>query len=149
MLLRAGVFKALPERACVELAAFGRRRLFAPDVPLMRQGEPATCMHLILRGRVRVERSHPALLDPLPLAELGEGATVGELGLLDGAPRSATVIALEETETVELDAQALAATLLRYPRAAETLLQTLSRRLRSVDELAAQLQHKAHQEGAA
>lgn len=42
--------------------------------------------HRIERGRVRVERAHPQLTEPILLAELGPGEVVGEMGVLDGAP---------------------------------------------------------------
>jgi CRP/FNR family transcriptional regulator len=82
-----------------------------------------------------VERSQPGEA-PLVLAELGVGDVVGEMGLLDSAPRTATVTALEETETLEIHATVMALVLMEYPQIAAALLRTLSRRLRSADELA-------------
>jgi CRP-like cAMP-binding protein len=73
------------------------------------------------------------------LAELGPNDVVGEMGLLDNAPRSATVAALEDTETLEIHATVMALVLMDYPQVAAALLRTLSRRLRSADELAADL----------
>jgi CRP-like cAMP-binding protein len=70
------------------------------------------------------------------LAELGAGDVIGEMGLLDNAPRSATVTALEDTETLELHATVMALVVMQYPQVAAALLRILSRRLRSADELA-------------
>lgn len=76
--------------------------------PLFRRGDEADGAYLVLSGRLRVE---PADVDdegtggPAPL-ELGVGELVGELSLLDGAPRSADVVAVRDT------------TLARVPRAA-------------------------------
>jgi CRP-like cAMP-binding protein len=117
----------------------GHPRSFPMGSLLMQQGEPADTMYVILSGRVRVERTHPDLIEPVVLADLGPGEVVGEMGLLDGQPRSATVTAVEDTETLEMDAADLSYTVLRYPEASMALLQTISRRLRSIDELAAQL----------
>jgi len=58
------------------------------------------------------------------------------MGLLDGGPRSATVTAIEDTETLELHATVMAVVVMQYPLVAAALLRTLSRRLRSADELA-------------
>ena len=66
------------------LIDIGRPRVFRPGGSLMRQGEPADCLYVILRGRVRVECSHPSFSTPVVLAELGEGEVVGEMGVLDG-----------------------------------------------------------------
>jgi CRP-like cAMP-binding protein len=58
------------------------------------------------------------------------------MGLLDGGPRSATVTATEDTETLELHSTVMAVVVMQYPQVAAALLRTLSRRLRSADELA-------------
>jgi CRP/FNR family cyclic AMP-dependent transcriptional regulator len=76
---------------------------------------------------------------PVVLDELGAGDLVGEMGVLDGEARSATVVAIETTVALELSAATLAATVLRHPEATTELLRLLSRRLRSTDELAVQL----------
>ena len=133
------VFRQIPLDGLARLAERGHPRIFVMGSVLMRQGDPAETMYVILSGKVRVERSHPALIEPVVLADLGQGEVVGEMGLLDGEPRSATVTALEDTETLEMDAADLSYTVLRYPEVSMALLRTISRRLRSIDELAAQL----------
>ena len=101
----------------------------------MRQGEDADVMHVILSGRVRVERSAAAGSAPVVLADLGANDVVGEMGVLDGGPRTATVTALEETHTLELHRTLLTVVLVQYPDIAADLLRTLSLRLRSTNEL--------------
>ncbi len=135
-------FRLLSPEHLARLARLAQRRVFPSGSILMRQGDVSASMHVIVRGRVAVERSHPALSEPLRLAELGPGEVVGEMGVLDDEPRSATVIALEDTETLELSGSALAVTLLQSPEASMALLRMLSRRLRSTDELAVSLLRK-------
>jgi CRP/FNR family cyclic AMP-dependent transcriptional regulator len=132
---RVRMFQGIPLDGLTRLAERGNPRVFSIGSVLMRQGELADSMYIIATGRVRVERSHPDLLAPLILADLGPGEVVGEMGLVDGQPRSATVEALEDTETLELDAFDLSQVVLRYPEVSMALLQTISRRLRSIDEL--------------
>jgi CRP-like cAMP-binding protein len=129
------LFKELPEPGLRMLAERGRPKRFARGAVIMRQGDPSDALHVITRGRVRVERDQ-AGGSPVVLAELGAGEVIGEMGLLDNAPRSATVTALDDTETLEIHSTVLALVLMDYPRVATALLQTLSRRLRSADELA-------------
>lgn len=119
------------------LAARGQKRVFSPNASLMGQGELGDTMYIIVSGRVSVKRTHPDLTEPLLLAELGPGEVIGEMRLLDGEPRSATVVALEETETMEMTARDLAETMVQYPEVAQTLLHILSRRLRTTDDLMA------------
>ena len=134
-LARVALFKELPEPGLQTLAGRGRPRHFATGDVIMRQGDASDALHVIVRGRVRVERSQPNER-PLVLADLGVGDVIGEMGLLDNAPRSATVTALEHTETIEIHATVMALVVMQYPQVAAALLRTLSRRLRNADELA-------------
>ena len=67
----AGValFKELPEPGLEMLAERGRPKHFAAEVVIMRQGEASDALHVITRGRVRVQRGQ-AGETPLVLAEL-------------------------------------------------------------------------------
>lgn len=125
----------IPVDGLYQLLGQARKRTFGTGSDLMRQGDVSDCMYVIVRGRVRVERTHPALTVPLMLAELGRGEVVGEMGILDRRPRSATVKALEPTEALEVTAEAIAQALEQYPAASRGLLGLLTRRLRSTDEL--------------
>ena len=132
------LFKELPEPGLQMLAERGRPRHFATGEVIMRQGDASDALYVITSGRVRVERDQ-ATETPLVLAELEPGDVIGEMGLLDGGPRSATVTAIEDTETLEIHATVLAVVVMQYPQITTALLRTLSRRLRSADELADQL----------
>lgn len=139
MLSHVTVFRDLPPDALDHLIEQCRVRTFASGALLMQQGAVSDCLHVILRGRVGVERSHGSLQDPVVLAELGTGEVVGEMGLLDGEPRSATVSALEETSTLEIGHETLAQLVLKYSSVSSSLLRLLSRRLRTTDELVEEL----------
>ena len=138
ILARIELFAAIPLEGLAALAERGRKRTFFALGLLMRQGDVCQFMHVIVKGRVRVERWHPALTAPMVLEELGPGELVGELGVLDDKPRSDAVVAVEDTETLELDRATLAQTLLRFPNASSVLLPVLSRQLRSIDEFVPQ-----------
>ena len=129
------IFQGVAPDGIAQLEQRGRVRNFGTDEELMRQGQPSDCLHVIMHGRVRVERWHVALQDPVILAELGPGEVVGEMGVLDGGPRSATVRAIEPTETIELSAEALHELLQAFPESTLTLASVLTRRLRSANEL--------------
>jgi CRP/FNR family transcriptional regulator, cyclic AMP receptor protein len=142
VLVHVAPLRVLPIAGLSRLAEQGWPRDFALGAQLMRQGEVSESLHIILAGRVRVTRAHPQLLQPAILAELGPGEVVGEMGVLDREPRSATVTAVTTVETLELDAPTLARALLDYPEAATALLRILSRRLRTTDELLERLLHR-------
>jgi predicted signal transduction protein with EAL and GGDEF domain len=140
-LTRVKLLRGLPPEGLRQLARLGHPRTFPAHSRLMQQGEPSDVVFVLITGRVRVERGEEGGTDTIVLAELGPGETVGEMGALERLPRSATVIALEETETIELSAMALAATVLQYPQVEKGLLRLLSRRLRSADDLVELLVH--------
>lgn len=133
------LFAAIPPEGLAVLATQGDRRAFRPFSQIMRQGDLGHALHIIMKGRVRLERWHPSLVAPMALEELGPGEVVGELGVLDGRPISDTVTAIDDTETVEFHAAALADIVLRFPGVSAALLAALSRHLRNPAELAEQM----------
>ena len=134
-LTEVDVFQDFTPEGLARLAAHGRPRLFQVGEPLLRQGEVSGAMYVIVRGRVRRERSHPALSEPVAVLELGPGESVGELGVLDLAPSPESVTAIEPTDTIVLSALVLAETMLLYPVPSVGLLSSLSRSVRSLAEL--------------
>jgi len=84
------------------LAYIATLRSFTPGETLMVEGGEGEACFLVVSGAVSVTRS--AVSEPL--ATLGPGALVGQLALLDRAPRSATVTAMRETMALELRADA-------------------------------------------
>jgi CRP/FNR family cyclic AMP-dependent transcriptional regulator len=138
-LTQTELFRGIPLPALERLAALGRRQTFATGAALMRQGDASEALHVILRGRVRVERYQQSRAEPQVLAEFLPGEIVGEMGVLDNAPRSATVVALDETETLGLTAGALAVVFSQYPSAAGAMMRTLTQRLRDADEVVDEL----------
>jgi len=99
---------------------------------IIREGDPGHEMYFIESGRVRVVRgSGPkALL----LAELGAGDLFGEMALLTGSPRSATVSTLSEVNLWSLSQADFEELVTAYPNLALALSRLLSERLRHTDE---------------
>jgi CRP-like cAMP-binding protein len=139
ILAEVELFAALPPEGLAALATQGSWRTFRPCSQIMQQGDLEHALHIIVRGRVRLERSHPALRAPIELEQLGPGEVIGELGVLDHQPISDTVTAIEDTETVEIRAAALADIVVRFPEASAALLASLCRQPRRPQALAGQI----------
>lgn len=135
-LAATAVFGSIGADGIAALGARAHRRSHPAGSTLMRQGDESRSMHLVLSGRFRLERYHSELPEPQVLGLLGPGETVGELGVLDGGPRSATVTAVEDSETLVLEKTAIADAIAEHPEMGDTLLRTLSRRLRNDAEVA-------------
>lgn len=117
--------------ALLFLARLGRYREFRPGQILMRQGEPSASIQFILSGHVRAERARRSDARPFTLAELDAGEAVGEMGVLNDIPRTATVVALGPTSTLELDAATFEKIARAYPLLHLVLMRLLSQRLRA------------------
>jgi CRP-like cAMP-binding protein len=113
------LFEALPERHLRRVAGrFAVRRCGQGRV-LVRQDAKGSSFFLLLGGQVRVEArdGSSSILDP--------GAHFGELALIDGAPRSATVTALDQVTVAELPRAAFLRLLHNEPRTAIRMVGSL------------------------
>jgi len=96
------VLQGLSDKDRTEVLRAARRRRFTRNEVVFHEGDPADTAHLLAKGRVSVTITTP-LGDKAMLAVLGPGAVFGELALLAEEPvRSATITALEATETLSL-----------------------------------------------
>jgi acyl-CoA reductase-like NAD-dependent aldehyde dehydrogenase len=99
---------------------------FARGDCLMREGTPAQDCYLIVSGEVRIEVERPDFDSNGVLSYLGPGSVCGELGLLDGRRRSASVYAHSDVAARRLSAGALQALCQRDPAAGVSVLRWLS-----------------------
>jgi small-conductance mechanosensitive channel len=82
------------------LAQAAVRHVFAPGELVIRAGDPGSSMFVLHHGRVRVQVNDNGR--PRTVATLNEGDFFGEMALFTGEPRTANVVALEETEVLEI-----------------------------------------------
>ena len=113
------------------------RRRYPGGQTLFHMGDEGGSLHIIERGRVKVTIPS-ASGEELILAILGAGDLLGELSLFDGKPRSATVHALEDTETLCLHREDLLALMRERFDVVEKILEVLARRIRDTDMLLAE-----------
>ena len=100
-LRRSSPFADLPSAALDELAAALRAISFEPGADLMRQGEPGADAFLIRSGELAVIRDDES--GTRSLSTLGPGALIGELSVLTGSPRQATVRAVTAVRAFRVD----------------------------------------------
>ena len=97
---------------------------------LFRENEVADSLYVVLTGCLGVIVRDNNGRDIL-IARIAAGETVGEMGLLDGGVRSATVEALRDTELLKLDKASYEDLLVRHPKSIRALISLLVRRLRN------------------
>jgi NTE family protein len=97
---------------------------------LFRENEVADSLYVVLTGCLGVIVRDNNGRDVL-IARIAAGETVGEMGLLDGGVRSATVEALRDTELLKLDKASYEDLVVRHPKSMRALISLLVRRLRN------------------
>lgn len=99
VLVDVGFFKTLTHEELQMVGPIMHTRSFLPNETIVRQGAPGAGMYVILSGGA-VVNLETADGNIIRLAALGEHQFFGEMSLLDGAPRAASVVATERTETL-------------------------------------------------
>jgi CRP-like cAMP-binding protein len=127
-LARVPLFASCSPEEIEAIAALVQEQAFDAGQIIVTQGTPGQAFYLILSGRVEILR------DGRSLGAFGPGDFFGEMSLLDSAPRSATIRALDPTNCVMLASWDFKTLLERTPSIAISLLEVLSRRLRVADE---------------
>ena len=94
-----------PAEQLIALAESGQRRLFLEGKVLMAQDAANQSLHILVKGRVRVDRIANGKNELI--GRLGPGDLIGDMGVLNGTPRLATVTAIEDVETLELGEEVL------------------------------------------
>ncbi|MFA5180153.1 MAG: Crp/Fnr family transcriptional regulator [Syntrophales bacterium] len=120
------------------IAALLRRRSVRKGDVVFQKGDEGTALYAILRGRIKIIVTRP-VGDKITVAILNDGDFFGEMALLDGMPRSADAVALEETQLAVLDRNDFLAFLAQQKHAALAILRTMSLRLRKTDDLLAEI----------
>jgi CRP-like cAMP-binding protein len=117
---------SLSPRARRQFVRDGLVNRYQPGESVVREGDPATRLYLILGGHARVEQ---AVLGQV--ATLGPGDYFGELALIDQQARSASVVAQDELECLIVSAWEFRATLKEHPELAIPMLEAAIARLHS------------------
>jgi len=128
LLKKAPLFANTSERGLNSMLKSAVERTVGSGEKLVEQGESGAGFYLIIAGKAEV------VANGKKLAEFGPGDFFGELAVIDGAPRTADVIALEETTCVVVSQWAMRGLISSHPEIALSMLEELARRLRKTDK---------------
>jgi CRP-like cAMP-binding protein len=105
LLAKCDILRSMPPEAIDELLDHVDRRELTPGEVLFRAGDPGDALYIVARGKVHVLQppSGEGTGGEKQIAELGEGAVFGEMALLSGAPRTATIRSEGATDLIRLD----------------------------------------------
>lgn len=133
MLQRIEFLKVMPEAQLQELARRLHTQIFARGETITRQGEQGDTFYIIKTGKVLVSARDEEGRATL-LRDMGAGEFFGEISLLTGEPRSATVTAVEDTELLVVEKKDMRCMLEENSQLAEHISQVLASRQQQLEE---------------
>ena len=119
------LFSGVPKRHIRAIAKLARPADYAPDELIFQAGDRGNSMYLLLEGRARV-LGKSRVLQP--------GDFFGEMALIDGGPRSATIIAASQVRLMMLQRKGFLKLLKQNPQIGLAIMETLAQRLRGLEQ---------------
>jgi CRP/FNR family transcriptional regulator, cyclic AMP receptor protein len=126
--MNSGSLETLPESLLNDIAQRASTRTFAKDAIIVAEGDESDSLYLLLHGRAKVY-TVDGKGNEIVLKQLGPGEYFGEVAL-DGGPRSASVIAVDDSRCVVVRRAELSAFMEEHPEFALHLVRKLAHRVR-------------------
>ena len=127
-------FADLSEEEILALSSATKRRTFRSGEVIFHRDDPGQVLYMIKEGKVKI-----CIISPdgqeVSLTVFGKGEYFGEFALLDGLPRSTDAVALEKVECYTLQRSDFLNAILKNPKIAILVLEALSKRLRTTNQM--------------
>ena len=133
LLRNVPLFSTLPEGQLALLTRVVGRKSYPRNSTIINAGDPTDALYIVISGRLKVMMSDDEGREVI-LAILGQGEFFGEMGLIDEAPRSATVIAIEPCELLTINKMDFKKCLAENFEIAVGVMKGLVKRLREADK---------------
>ena len=127
-------FADLSEEEMQALSSATKRRTFRSGEVIFHRDDPGQVLYMIKEGKVKI-----CIISPdgqeVSLTVFGKGEVFGEFAILDGLPRSTDAVALEKVECYTLQRSDFLNAILKNPKIAILVLEALSKRLRTTNQM--------------
>lgn len=133
LLKQVPLFRSLRPEDSRHIAALLQKQTLRKGDALFREGEEGNSLYMIIAGKIKIVRQSRDG-DEMILAVLKNGDFCGEMALLDGMPRSADAVAVEETHLYGLNRKDFLDYVMRNETMVKAILSALSKRLRKADD---------------
>jgi len=127
LLMNTPIFSDTSEKSLESMIKSAVIKTVSAGDKVVQEGQGGVGFYLILNGKAEV------IKEGKKLAELESGNFFGELGVIDGQPRTADVVAITETTCWILSQWAMKSVIANHPEVALSMLEELVRRLRATD----------------
>jgi CRP-like cAMP-binding protein len=119
------LFHGMSDRSVESIAELARDATFETGAILIREGDPGDSFLIIREGSATVEKGGS------PIRDLGSGDFLGEISLIDGRPRTATVVATGPIDAWCIDRDGFIRLMDEFPSVRYELLNALTQRIRA------------------
>src|SRR5262249_45129527 len=133
-LQRIKLFSGLSVIECTEVVKRMKRRDFPPNTIIVREGAPGNSMFFITAGTVEVRKKDSNTGIDFLLTEMGPGQNFGEMSLLTGKPRTATVAATQPTTCAVLEQKDFQDLMMQLPKIGLALTTILAERVEAASQ---------------
>ena len=124
----------LPDPLIDQLAGRAHSKRYRKGETIVTRGDDGESLMIVLAGRAKISNITSDARE-IVLNFLGKGDVIGEIAILDGAPRTASAVAIEDTEALVLYRRDLLPVLLKNPDAMLELIQILCEKLRATSAI--------------
>lgn len=131
-LINVPIFTDLDEATLEKISELGKKKSYIKDSVILVEEDAGSALFVITKGKVKVARTSNDGREVI-LTILSEADFFGEMAILDGMNRSATVTAIEDSELFIIQRNEFIELLKTYPEISISLLQELTKRLRAAD----------------
>lgn len=131
-LLYVPIFSDLPQNVLDEIASIGTQKNYKKNETIFLEDDPGTALFFIISGKVKISRTSDDGKEVI-LSIISENDFFGEMAILDGMSRSASVIATEDSELYIIKREDFLELIKKHPEVSITLLSELTSRLRAAD----------------
>lgn len=126
------IFSRLPEDQLAKVARVARYRRVPRSTPIVHAGDPTDALYVLVNGSIKVMNTNEEGREVI-LSILGPGEFFGEMGMIDGSPRSATVVSIEACEVITIAKEDFGKVLAENYEIALHIMKSLVQRLREAD----------------
>lgn len=133
LIKQVDLFADLDEESLVLLVSHSRAISFKKNSILMTEGETGESLYIIESGSVRIYVSDEQGAEMTVFVQR-PGSYIGEISLLDGAPRTASVVAIEDTRVLVISKTSFFECVSKNPQIAFRIIQSVTQRLRKATD---------------
>src|SRR4051812_3236297 len=133
-LQRIKLFSGLSVLECTEVVKRMKRRDFPPNTVIVREGAPGNSMFFITAGLVEVRKKDANTGIAFLLTEMGPGQNFGEMSLLTGKPRTASVMPVQPTTCAVLEQKDFQDLMMQFPKMGLALTTILAERVEAASQ---------------